>query len=453
MSSFLDAALLWANARLERLDVAAPELLSWFATLALHSTLLLSAALLAERVLTSARKRELLWRTCFALPLITCSLAMWTEFAAVTWHVEAAGLNASRLPIVAAADAAAVELGGDLVHEASLFSLSTTGYLALAMLLLSAIGLSRYCLQQLRLAFWLRKRKTLQSSTSPARKESIARLARNFDVRRAPRVSTHASLTSPVAFGVWRPEVCLPTAALDELEGPQIQAALAHEVAHIACRDPLAFSTMSFVSKLFWWQPLFAVAMRKRETLAEFRCDAMAAAVAGREAVASCLVELASRVRTQRSLAHVPSMAGRPSAMRLRVERVLDSREPARFGRARAALLPLCLCIGAGASFAMPRVDLGAQELDAANTMHVSDEAKALLSVLVDFDLEYSAVARDFAELQRTLMSRRVNTKTLKSLQQIGQQLNALDARRIDLRSRVLDALQEEATRFEERTR
>lgn len=451
-----EALVQWTNARLEGLDKIAPEMLSWFATLALHSSLLLVGALAAERFVSKARNREVLWRSAILLPFATATLAAWTSIGSMTWLV-----TRSREALVGELPLMPLEPG----HFAPLLDADTTlqsptlrtGIL-LACFLVTAIGLYRFALQRVRLTFWLMPRKRVVDSKDDERGlvARIADLARSLGMSRQPRVSVHKDLTTPIAFGIFRPEVCVPTRPLEELGERELDAALAHEVAHLACRDPLAFLLQNALVKLFWWQPLFRLACRRLEELAEFRCDALAADQTDKKAVASCLVELASWVHGKTAIAAaLPSMAGRSSSLRRRVERVLDVDEPARFQSFGSLLLPACLLIGSATSLAMPKIRLASPEPDLASEVGLggggimlSTESKMLFAALVQLDAEYASLAADFADLQKDLLSNAVAESTLNSLQAIGRLLNKFDARRIDLRSRILDSLAREARRL-----
>ncbi|MHB8296896.1 MAG: M56 family metallopeptidase [Acidimicrobiales bacterium] len=100
----------------------------------------------------------------------------------------------------------------------------------------------------------------------------------------------------PVAYclGGRHRRVVLTTAALAALDGPQLQAVLAHEGAHLAARHHLAIEVAAALRRAFPGVALFAEAHREIARLAEMAADDAAAACHGRLPVAAAMVTLAS---------------------------------------------------------------------------------------------------------------------------------------------------------------
>src|SRR5262249_27676726 len=66
----------------------------------------------------------------------------------------------------------------------------------------------------------------------------VAGLAPRVGWRRAPGVLQAAGATGPAALGVWRPAVIVPAGFAEDFPPAQQEAVLAHELAHLAARDP-----------------------------------------------------------------------------------------------------------------------------------------------------------------------------------------------------------------------
>ena len=60
----------------------------------------------------------------------------------------------------------------------------------------------------------------------------------------------------PGVFGIVRPVLMWPAGIEDRLSGEQIEAILAHEVAHVRRRDNLAALIHMLVEAVFWFHPL-----------------------------------------------------------------------------------------------------------------------------------------------------------------------------------------------------
>jgi beta-lactamase regulating signal transducer with metallopeptidase domain len=123
--------------------------------------------------------------------------------------------------------------------------------------------------------------------------QRIDRLAERIGLRRAVRLCESALAEVPMAAGWLRPLVLLPAGALLRLPPEQVEAVLAHELAHIRRYDYLinlfqtAVETLLFYHPAVWW-----VGRRIREER-ELCCDDIAVAATGDAIVyARALVEL-----------------------------------------------------------------------------------------------------------------------------------------------------------------
>jgi len=139
----------------------------------------------------------------------------------------------------------------------------------------------------------------------------------------ADRVTLSCSRTLgvPVAFAR---EICVPVRALRELPDDEFRALLAHEAAHVVRRDAVWLMIAAAVRALGWWQPLNLVAAARLRLAMELSCDERAAAEPReRAALARCLIKVAEwNVRDDGAV--LATMASRGSALRRRLESLLD---------------------------------------------------------------------------------------------------------------------------------
>lgn len=132
----------------------------------------------------------------------------------------------------------------------------------------------------------------------------LRRLASRLDVRRPVRLVRSDRATVPLVAGWLRPVVVLPTSLLTGLPAADLEAILAHELAHVRRHDYLVnLLQISAESALFfhpavWW--LSARIRRERELCCD---DLAAAAVGGRGAYARSLLTVAGEVTGQRLVA------------------------------------------------------------------------------------------------------------------------------------------------------
>jgi TonB family protein len=126
-----------------------------------------------------------------------------------------------------------------------------------------------------------------------------------FGVATPPRLAASPYATAPVAIGLLHGMVILPPDLLDTISPNDLDAVLAHELAHIARRDFAKNLIYSLLALPIAWHPL---TWRTRARLAECReliCDEAAASVAGCRQYAQSLLRLASAFAGQPRLAAV----------------------------------------------------------------------------------------------------------------------------------------------------
>ena len=127
----------------------------------------------------------------------------------------------------------------------------------------------------------------------PAMQRRLAELARRMGVTRPVRLLQSAHVAGPAVVGVLRPVILFPVWALTGLWPIQIEAILAHELAHITRHDYLVNLLQSIIETLLFYHPavwwLSARIRQERENC----CDDVAAEVCGDPAFyASSLAEL-----------------------------------------------------------------------------------------------------------------------------------------------------------------
>jgi len=149
------------------------------------------------------------------------------------------------------------------------------------------------------------------------------------------RIKLVAGTLSPAVCGLFRPVILLPRVLADHLPAAQLRAVLLHEAIHLRRKDIWVNFAQALLQILYWWHPLVWLAnARMRRVREEAVDDAVMLALADdAEVYAPTLLEVA-RLAFQRplmSLGLVGIMESR-SALRQRVERLLNFRAPRRAG-------------------------------------------------------------------------------------------------------------------------
>jgi len=151
------------------------------------------------------------------------------------------------------------------------------------------------------------------------------------DVTRKVELLSSPDYVEPVAFGIVRWRIVLPTGIEARLEEDDLEAILAHELAHLVRGDPRWLFAGRVLCSCFVFQPLNFLARAKWRRAAEFQCDEWAVRHGiNRLTMARCLT-LAAEFRSRRP-ACSSSLAvggGRQTHLAERVEHLVDDSERA----------------------------------------------------------------------------------------------------------------------------
>jgi beta-lactamase regulating signal transducer with metallopeptidase domain len=358
----------------------ANNVIAWMLTYLLHSTLLLGLAWLVSKPLSrwSVAAEETVWKLALVGALCTASIQLaagWQPLAgqwkladlggvAATASLDATNINVgeglvpSRVVAIPAptlksnAVRARVEdLSSPTAVPAPVRTLPSAAALILsvwalgALVLLAAFGRSF-----LRLGQRLRSRPRIVGGTIHTQ---LRELAAEAGLGGAVRLSCSSRVPVPVALGIRRPEICVPPRALAGLTAEQQEGMLAHELAHLARRDPFWLVLRQVIACALFFQPLNWVARRRLREISEMLSDEWAVARTGRPlSLAGCLAEVAGWSVGTPALP-VPGMADRPSSLGRRIRRLLDEtrspENPARRAWLAAAMGILVIAVAAAA--------------------------------------------------------------------------------------------------------
>jgi HEAT repeat protein/beta-lactamase regulating signal transducer with metallopeptidase domain len=340
--------------------------LAWLLTYAMHSTLLLGVTwMVTRRATMTPHAKDILWKVALIGGLLTAA-------AQQQWGVRAYGAVALNDVASAPADrldpALTTNTGDDAkraksdalrdpkVGSGSLnvpaaatpapaIAIPSTwqsrvvvGWLALAALF-AVVYVSRRLILVGRLA----NRRAIVDGPLPAMLDALCRVVGH---RARVRLTSVNSISSPVALGL--NEICVPEAALTDLEPEQQRSLLAHELAHLARRDPLWLIGAALMERVFFFQPLNRVARKALQQNAEFLCDDWAATQAGSGLpLAHCLARVAEWIEVSPLGVPVAGMAEQRSLLVTRIARLIEGR------RVTTATSRLAVAMGAVALLAV----------------------------------------------------------------------------------------------------
>ena len=186
----------------------------------------------------------------------------------------------------------------------------------------------------------MRLRRTSEPADDPALLAMFARQARSLGLRLTPAIACCGRVAVPIVVGLIRPMILLPMSMSAGLSPSQVEAVLAHELAHIRRLDPLVNVLQRIVESMLFYHPGVWFISRRICVERENCCDDLAvAAGAERLAYAESLLQIA-----RRSMAESRAVRGRaavgvgatdkPSLLRTRIRRLLGGpEERIRLGR------------------------------------------------------------------------------------------------------------------------
>ncbi|HTV39773.1 MAG TPA: M56 family metallopeptidase [Candidatus Sulfotelmatobacter sp.] len=249
--------------------------------------------------------------------------------------------------------------------------LSSDAWVLLAAALTGMGWVSWLAFRWLRVAGMVRR-----AATAPAELNSLLDEARQLaGLRRRPQLKMIEDAQSPAVYGLFRPVILLPRTLANRLSSRQLRAVLLHEAVHLRRGDVWVNCAQTFLQIAYWWHPLLWLANARIRRVREEAVDdaVMLALRDGANAYAPTLLEVAKFAfrRPLASLGLVGILESR-SALRQRVERLVDFRPPRKAGVTvlslcgifafSAAALPMGQGPAAADDFTQPGVENSANE-------------------------------------------------------------------------------------------
>lgn len=102
---------------------------------------------------------------------------------------------------------------------------------------------------------------------------SMQRMATAMRLRVRPALHWSREVTSPVVMGLIKPAILLPVALVNRLTPAQVEAVLAHELAHLCRRDTWAVAVQRLAETVLFFHPAVWWMSRRLEIAREQACD------------------------------------------------------------------------------------------------------------------------------------------------------------------------------------
>src|SRR5438128_1389090 len=201
---------------------------------------------------------------------------------------------------------------------------------------------------------WLVTRRLSTVGTRPvphACRVALARLVARLRVTRPVRVLESAVIQVPAVIGWLRPVVLLPASALTGLTPLQLDALLAHELAHVRRYDYLVNLIQSVIETLLFYHPAVWWASQQVREEREHCCDDLAVVVCGDAHLYATALLGMERLRVA-TPGFALAAAGRGGSLMGRIRRLVAPVQTEIFPRWMAGVIAVTLALGGGAHLA-----------------------------------------------------------------------------------------------------
>jgi beta-lactamase regulating signal transducer with metallopeptidase domain len=152
---------------------------------------------------------------------------------------------------------------------------------------------------------------------------ALARLRGRLKVSRAVRLCRSAAVEVPTVIGWLRPVILVPACALAGLTHAQLEAVIAHELAHIRRHDYLLNLIQSFIETLLFYHPAVWWVSRRVRAAREHICDDLAVEATGDVLVYARALTALEQLRRQPTPISRLALAADGGSLMQRIQRLI----------------------------------------------------------------------------------------------------------------------------------
>ena len=207
----------------------------------------------------------------------------------------------------------------------------------------------------LRLAWLASRVATLRRSGGPATGLILAvtaALSRRMGMRRAVRVLVSAIPDGPSVVGWFRPVILLPAATIFNLPADQLEAILAHEIAHLRRYDDIVNIAQSVIETLLFYHPAVWWISNRIRHERELCCDDLAVRASGNALCYARALTALERLRVNPPGLALPALGHSPLEHRIR--RIVGADTEDYLPKSLPGMLALALALACIAIYSSP---------------------------------------------------------------------------------------------------
>jgi len=209
----------------------------------------------------------------------------------------------------------------------------------------------------LRLAWTGRRVSVLRRSGAPPNSLVLAianALARRMGMHRTVRILVSSVPDGPGVVGWIRPVILLPAAAILNLTPDQLEAILAHELAHLRRYDDIVNIAQSLMETLFFYHPaVWWISARIRHER-ELCCDDLAVRASGNALCYARALASLEGMRIGHSGVAIAALGNSASSLEYRIHRIVETSRSDERASALPGIIALTLAAGCLAVYSVP---------------------------------------------------------------------------------------------------
>ncbi len=190
---------------------------------------------------------------------------------------------------------------------------------------------------------------------SPAWQASLDQMRQSLGLRRAVALLESARVSVPMTVGWLKPVVLLPIGLLSGLSPRQVEAILAHELAHVSRHDYLVNLIQSLADVLFFYHPAIWWLSARVRTEREHCCDDVAVRLTGNPVALAQALAALETFQTLPTPALALAFGGRKTPLLDRVRRVLGGVESQSGSGQNAWVVGIVLLLASGLAIGQSR--------------------------------------------------------------------------------------------------
>ena len=107
----------------------------------------------------------------------------------------------------------------------------------------------------------------------------VNQISKKLQISRPIQILSSTHIDIPLTYGILKPVILIPSALLLQMSPTQLEAIIAHEMAHIKRHDYLVNLLQSILEMLFFFHPVFWWINHEAKKQREMACDEMAVAL------------------------------------------------------------------------------------------------------------------------------------------------------------------------------